>query len=175
MTATWVSNRSWDFHGLLTTSKTHGIARHMTSQKFLLFRVTNWNDRPTRCSTPPIQIVPNRIFYYLEFVSSKNLLWPEINRTMQSFFYLTLYTTSTPYTLFLDRYQNSVTSIVVWFHVHWICVKGKRYNSGGNCVKTSFDPSEKGSTLKGTFESIPFSEEVWCAEKLTGSYKIYLP
>ena len=96
--STWVSNRSWDFHVLFTTSKTHDTARHMTSQKFLLFRVTNWNGRPSRCNTPPSQIVPYRIFYYLEFV----LLWPEINRTMQSF-YLTLYTTSTPYTLFLDR------------------------------------------------------------------------
>ena len=96
--------RSWDFHVLFITSKTHGIARHMTSQKFLLFGVTNWNDRPTRCSTPPSQIVPYRIFYYLEIVSSRNLLWPEINRTLKFFFfYLILYTTSTPYTQFLDR------------------------------------------------------------------------
>ena len=62
---TWVSNRSWDFYILFITSKTHDIARHMTSQKLLMFRVRNWNDRPTRCSTPPSQIVPYRNFYFL--------------------------------------------------------------------------------------------------------------
>ena len=84
-------HRSWDIHVLFTTSKTHDIARHMTSQKILLFRVTNWNDQPTRCSIPPSQKVPYRIFYYLEFVSSRNPLWPEINRTMQSFLPCTVY------------------------------------------------------------------------------------
>ena len=100
------------FMSFFITSKTHDIARHMTSQNFLLFGVTNRNDRPSRCSTPSSKIVPCRIFYYLESVSSRNLLWPEINRTMQSF-YLTLYTTSTPYTQFLDRtiFQGTKT---VW-------------------------------------------------------------
>ena len=52
----------------------------MNSQNLLLFRVTNWNDRPTPCSTPCSQII-----YCQElFFPSKNLLLPEINSRMQS-------------------------------------------------------------------------------------------
>ena len=81
--------------GIFTSSSP--LRKHMTlpaiwhPKQILLFRVTNWNDQPTRCSTPPSQIVSCRIFYYLEFVSSRNLLWPEINRTMQSFLPCTVY------------------------------------------------------------------------------------
>ena len=116
MIAGWVSNRSWDFRVLFTTSKTHDLARYMTSPKHLLFRATNWNYRPTLYSTPMSQIVSYRIFYCLEFFSSGNLLLPEINRKMQ-----TLYSPSTPYTLFLDRtifrVPKQCASIVVWYQL----------------------------------------------------------
>ena len=94
--ANGVSNRSWDFHVLFTTSKTHDIARIMTSKNLLLFRITNWNDLPTHCSFPSSQIVPYWIFYCLDFFPSRNLLWPEINRTMQS---------SLPYTVLCNIYS----------------------------------------------------------------------
>ena len=86
-------------------------------QKFL-FRVTNWNDRPILCSITQSQLVPYRIFYRLEFFSSRNLQLPEINRTKEPF-YLSLYTPSTPYTLFQIRLffsvpkQNDVNSSVI--------------------------------------------------------------
>ena len=78
-------------HVLCTTFKTHDIASHMTFRKHLIFRVTTWNDRRTFCSTPHSQTDPYRVFYCLEFFSSMKFLLPEINRRMQSFFYLTLY------------------------------------------------------------------------------------
>ena len=48
--------------------------------------------RTTLCITPHCQIVPYRMFYSLEFISSRNFMLPEINRTMQPFLPYMLYT-----------------------------------------------------------------------------------
>ena len=50
------------------------------------------NDRQTLYIAPPNQVVPCRIFHCLDFFSSRALLLPEINRTVQTFSPYTVYT-----------------------------------------------------------------------------------
>ena len=91
----------------------------MTSENLLLFRVTNWNHRLTRCSISPSQIVPYRIFYYLELFSSGNLFWPEIRRMIQSFFPYTIYHIYSVHSFFRCDYFLRVPKHcdvnIVWF------------------------------------------------------------
>ena len=77
--------------------KTGQFTPALIPQKLLLFKITNWIDRPTLCSTLHCQILPYRVFYYLEFFSfmaSYGL------KQTYCLFYLTLQSPSTPYTLF---------------------------------------------------------------------------
>ena len=64
-------------------------------------QVKIWNERQTFCIAPPNQIVPCRIFYCLDFFSSRPLLLSEINRTVQTSSPYTVYTIDSVHRIFI--------------------------------------------------------------------------
>ena len=113
----------------LFTLKTHDIVRHETpppppkkTNKKLLYRVTNWDDRPTLCSTPQSRKFPTESFPVRNSSPRGTSCLPEKNRTIQS---LLPYTVYTVHSIFrkdhISGYRNNVTSTVVWFYLVDFC------------------------------------------------------